>query len=121
MRTFLNGITRGGAIMLVAAVGVGVIAPVASADPGTPAVSDASQAVYPPPKSDQVLGDFAQGASEPPGSASAPGSATATATPSGLPFTGLVTPVLLGIGLLALAAGFVLRWIGTDRLSARRS
>jgi hypothetical protein len=112
-----------------------LVAAPASADPGRPGLDDASKAVYPeapPPGTEQAPGGQpghqnaptnevvndqesqspnASGGSVPPPSGP---SAPSPSSTSSLPFTGLVAPLLLAIGLLALGLG-----IGARKLHAR--
>ena len=108
--------------LLVAAIWLGA-AP-AYGDPGRPGLADASEAVYPSgppipppggnddqddppgtPVGSEEEGDITDAAI--PGSV-APPSSPSSATPSvgsSLPFTGMLAPLLLGIGLLVLGLG----------------
>jgi hypothetical protein len=112
-----------GRLALAATVSLGIVflvPAVASADPGSPGVDQASSAVYPPdcktadkcPTVDedtvQVLGLTESGDDS--GDPGAPPSAVVSASEgSSLPFTGLSAPALLAASLLLLGLGLGLR------------
>lgn len=88
----------------------------ALADPGTPAVGEATGAAYPSPAPESQGGvqDTLGGGEAPADRASrdevVAGGPTATpASAPGLPFTGYVAPILLAVGLIALLAGASIR------------
>ena len=99
----LSCLTLIGATLLLAAP--------ASADPGSPNLPEATNAVYPLPVAGQgFAGDPSNVAGEAAtGTPSDPGSATTASTGGGLPFTGMSAAVMLAVGLVALLAGFALR------------
>jgi hypothetical protein len=99
-------------------VSVALLGPVSAAlaDPGSPNLTVASQAVYPaPPRPASVhssygpvkLGDLDPGGG---GNRATGGHGGPTASAaSGLPFTGLAAALMLAVGLVAVASGAALR------------
>jgi hypothetical protein len=117
----LHGI---GKLALAAVVSLGVvflIPAVASADPGSPGLDQASSAVYPPgcktaekcPTADedtnQVLGSGESGNDDSGDPGTPPSAVVSASEGSSLPFTGLSAPVLLVASLLLLGLGLAIR------------
>jgi hypothetical protein len=93
-----------------AVAGLVLILPAAAAaDPGRANLNTATDAVYTPPKNIEVLG------ADPTGVASIPFAANQTVSDDGggsvtsLPFTGLVALSVLGLGLVLLSGGALVR------------
>jgi hypothetical protein len=105
-----------------------VLAASSPADPGTPGVSDAARSVYVGSEEDTgrpdlaagIRGETERGETDPGQPLSAREGGPSPAEPSvatGLPFTGLLAPIGLVAGLIALALGFGLRLLTQPRRS----